>query len=169
MFHAYANQIMSEERKLSNTSAIRQRPVRELQDELSHNREVRNDFINASNESSEESDSDVSESCRIVVPKHRRRRDPSSMLMEQLVAQQQAYLKSQRKVYKLQGEIDTNEVRERYLKLDLNNAQVKVEELEKEAKEQASTLFYAKAENWGMRAVVLLYIVLYMYTLILSS
>ena len=154
---------MSDERK-NTISAIRQRPVRELQDELSHNRDVRNDFINASNESSDDSQSDMSESCRIVVPKHRRKRDPSSLLMERLVAQQEQYLRSQRKVYKLKGEIDTNEVRERYLKLDLNNAQVKVEELEKEAKERDMTLFYAKAENWGMRFVVLLYILLNIYS-----
>jgi hypothetical protein len=160
---------MSEQKNQRNNQSIRQRPVRELQDGLSHDMDARNDFLNASNSSSDDSESDVSQACRIVVPKHRRKRDPNTMLMEQLVAQQKAFLKSQRKVYKLKAEIDTTEVRERYLKLDLNNAQVAVEELKEKAKERDEILFYARAENWGMRMVVLLYILLNIYTLLMGA
>lgn len=142
-----------------SNNSINQRPVRNLQNKLSHSIDNRNDFLNASNSSAEsDSDSESQRSCRIVVPKYHRKKDPSTLLLEQLVAQQQAFLKSQRKVYKLKGEIDTNEVRERYLKLDLNNAQVEVEELKEKKKNTEKNMFYARVENWVVRLTLLAYI-----------
>ncbi len=45
------------------------------------------------------------------------------------IQQQHQYLKAQKTIYNLKNEIDTEEVRSRYLKLDLNNAQVKIVEM----------------------------------------
>lgn len=82
-----------------------------------------------------ESESDSSESEKEVkvqktVTKHRKVSNGIDMLlMEQYIQQQHQYLKAQKTIYKLKNEIDTEEVRSRYLKLDLNNAQVKIVEM----------------------------------------
>jgi hypothetical protein len=101
-----------------------------FQRSLNENAEEKNQFINAGNSDSD-SESE-SETVRLVLPKKTKREHPiDAMLMEQLIKQQKAYLKAQKTIYKLQTEIDTEEVKTRYIKLDLNNAQVRIEELNK--------------------------------------
>jgi hypothetical protein len=79
---------------------------------------------------SESSESEKEVKVQKTVTKHRKVSNGIDMLlMEQYIQQQQQYLKAQKTIYKLKNEIDTEEVRSRYLKLDLNNAQVKIVEM----------------------------------------
>ena len=92
-------------------------------------------------------------------------------LLQELVNQQNLYLRSQQKVMKLKAERDVEEVRVRYLTLDLNNAQVAVEEekekctnLRKAVSRYAKTNRCSKIENWITRVVIILYTLFYIYS-----
>ena len=66
--------------------------------------------------------------------------------------------KAQKKIYALRAEKETEEIHSRYLKLDLNNAQVKVEELQQSEKNLSREIFRSRVENWFSRALVVLYL-----------
>ena len=57
------------------------------------------------------------------------KRSLQELLMEQLIEQYSKNSVLQKKICKLQTELDTSEVKSRYLKLDLNNAQVEASDL----------------------------------------
>jgi hypothetical protein len=125
-----------------------QSEVKNFQRSLNEDVDEKNRFINAEVEESDE-DSE-SEGIRIVAPKKTKKRSQiDTMLMEQLIAQQKAYLKAQKTIYKLRNEIDTEEVKTRYIKLDLNNAQVKVDELTLSQKEYRNKYYTAYTINIG--------------------
>lgn len=152
------------------TSSIKSRTVRQLQDELNTNNDMKQNFINGSaSDVSSDSDEDVQESCRIMVPKQKKGRDPNTMLLSELIIQQKLYMKSQKKVFKLQNEINVEEVRTRYIKLDLNNAQVTIEEKKEEIKILKSTLSYPHREIWMYRFFVTFGLLLYIYSTFFQS
>lgn len=106
--------------------------VRNFQRSLNEDSDEKYRFVNADVEESDSEDSEEedTEAIKIVPPKKAKKQSHiDKMLMTQLVAQQKAYLRAQKTIYKLRTEIDTEEVKSRYIKLDLNNAQVKIEEL----------------------------------------
>ncbi len=157
---------------MSETKAqsIKSRPVRQLQDQLNTNNGMKRDFIDGSvSDVSSDSEEDVQESCRIMVPKHKKARDSSTMLLLELIKQQNLYIRSQKKVFKLQNEIDIEDVKTRYLRLDLNNAQVTAEETKEKVKKVSNTLFYARAENWTLRSCIILCLLLYIYNTFFQS
>jgi len=154
---------MSDEKRTVNNT-LNQEPVRKLQQSLSCDRDIRNDFINSRYDSSEDSESSDSDTCQITIPKRRKRKqDSSALLLQRLTEQQQAYLKSQRKVYKLQGEVDNNEVRNNYLKLELNNAELENADLKNITNQQQMLLSRSKTENWVLRITILIYILIRIY------
>lgn len=105
--------------------------LKDFQRSLNRNEEQKSHFVNKDNSDSESSDSE-SETVRLSFPKKTKTTNPiDTMIMEQLIKTQKSYLKAQKTIYKLQTEIDTEEVKTRYLKLDLNNAQVHNEELKR--------------------------------------
>lgn len=95
--------------------------------------EEKEHFLHAENDCSSESDSESEKEVVFKPTKVQKKSKTNNkidmMLMEQLVEQQKDNLKAQKKIFKLKNEIDKNEVHDRYLKLDLNNANLKVEEL----------------------------------------
>ena len=80
------------------------------------------------------------------------------MLLEQTISQQNLYLKAQKTISKLRTEIDIEEVKTRYLKLDMNNLQVKLDQEFEKNREMRNEIFNAKAENFIFRVFVVLYI-----------
>ena len=109
-----------------------------FQKQLDDDEETKNSYVTASKDGSDsDSDSDSeseSERCKIVFPKHKRKKtDTSQELLFQLLHQHKQLAKSQKKQYELQSELDQEEMRGRYVKLDLNNTQVEAKEA-KEAK-----------------------------------
>lgn len=111
-----------------------QSDLKNYQRSLDENAEEKRHFIESEvsnttdDESSENEDSE--EAIKIVAPRRSQKKsNVDMMLMEQLITHQKAYLKAQRRIYKLRNEIDTEEVKTRYVKLDLNNAEVRISEL----------------------------------------
>lgn len=133
--------------------------LHDFQKQLSQHESNKQNFVNAEVESSSESEQ---EEVRIVPSRRRKKDNLNIMLMEQLLHQQNSNVRAQKKIYELQSEIDVEEVKKRYLTLDLNNAQVQAEEEKNKRVKTQKELFYSRAENWITRFIILLYIV-YMF------
>jgi hypothetical protein len=157
---------MSDDKK--HQRPIDQAPVRRVQDSLAHDNGMRRDFLDHDNDSDSSdvsTDSEVPrDRVKVSFPK-RKKRHNMDYLLQELVAQQKLYLRSQRKVMKLKTEMETEEVRTRYLKLDLNNAQVTSEERKEKLKTLKELHYYSKMENWVVRGCMLVCLLLYLYTI----
>ena len=132
--------------------------VKSFQRNLDGDREAKLHFVEAEedNDESEHSSSEEEERIKIVAPRRKKKSTIDTMLLEQSISLQHDCLKAQKTIYKLKSEIDTEEVKTRYLKLDLNNIQVKLdEELLKN-----KLLFRTQVENWALRIFIVLYILL---------
>ena len=82
-----------------------------------------------------------------------------NLLMKELLKQQNKYMEAQKNIYELQKEIDVEEVKSRYQALDLNNAQIKVEELTAELENMEHLYKKTRRENWIGRGVSILYLI----------
>jgi hypothetical protein len=80
-----------------------------------------------------------------------------TVILRQLFNQQNLLLKSQRAIYKLKNEINKEEIKMRYLKLDLNNSNIINQEKESEIDNLNLQVFISKSENHMFRALSLLY------------
>ena len=125
-----------------------------FQKNLGANKEIQANYLEAEVDDGFDSDK---EEVRVVLPKHKKRSDPSTELLNQLIKQNEALSNAQRKAYKLQSELDKEEIISRYIKLDLNNTQVKLEETSTKMKSYKTSLFKAKVENWVTRVFIMLY------------
>jgi len=96
--------------------------INEFQEEFAHNEDERNHFVNATVE--DNSDGDDTNKIQISLPKKDKKTGIEEIMITQLVVQQNLFLNAQKKLCNLQIEIDTEEVKKRYLTLDLNNEQV---------------------------------------------
>ena len=136
-----------------------------FQKTLDDDADMQSNFIYAEVESS---DSET-EACKIVLPKRPKNKhsDTRHELLFQLLHQNKIISKTQKKLYKLQAEIDTKEVSMRYIKLDLNNTQVKFEETKTKLHTCKKELVQARIENWGVRLFSVLYILYSLYHLIM--
>jgi hypothetical protein len=130
--------------------------LKNFQDNLIKDNETKFQFIDKKVDSEEDSSSSSEEeSLKIVAPRRKAGKGGlDKMLLEQSIAQQNAYLKAQKAIYKLKSEIDIEEVKTRYLKLDLNNIQVSLDE----EKEKNKVLYLTQVENWSLRIAIVLYI-----------
>ena len=134
--------------------------LKKFQTNLDSDKEVKNMFVNKERDevSDDESISDeeevVQEHIKIMAPRKNKKGSAiDAMLFEQTISQQKAYLKAQKTIYRLQSEIDTEEVKTRYLKLELNNLEVKLgEEVSKN-----KILSSVHMENMALRVVIVLY------------
>jgi hypothetical protein len=132
--------------------------VKNFQRDLDGDREAKNRFVDAEEDSvscSEDNSSDEEEEqIKIVAPRKKKKSAIDTMLLEQTLNQQKSYIKAQKTIYKLRSEVDTEEVKMRYLKLDLNNVQVKLDEALVKNKE----LFKVQIENLVLRVIIVFYI-----------
>jgi hypothetical protein len=126
---------------------------------LDNNYDVKYDYVNADNES-EDSEAD-SEACKIIIPSRPKKKytDTSQELLFQLLKQNQILSNTQKKMYKLQGELDKEEIITRYIKLDLNNSQVKLEETNDELKIYKNKFSQCRIEILIVRCLVFMYII----------
>lgn len=141
------NMNLSEQKVNSNLSSF--------QKNLKNNKEIQSDYLSAEFEDDEDDEQDE---VRVVIP-NKKRVDPSTELLNQLIKQNEALSNAQKKSYKLQSELDKEEIISRYIKLDLNNIQVKLDEMSTKMKIYKKSLFQAKVENWVTRMLILLYMV----------
>lgn len=103
------------------------------------------DFLNSDPPSSDE-ETEVTK----TISKH----DASaiSKLMTEFLAQQRQLLKVTKRIFSLENELNTQEIKDRYLKLDYNNALLELNET-KEKYQRASS------ENVKLRAVAVAYVI----------
>ena len=133
-----------------------------FQKQLDEDEETKSSFVDASND---ESDSET-EGCKIVFPKHKRKRnDTIQELLHQLLQQNKELVKIQKKQYELQSELDQEEIRGRYVKLDLNNAQVAADDAKDKLKTTKKRLFKSQVENWVWRSIMILFFLYQLYCL----
>lgn len=114
-------------------------PITSLQNQLATDSEIRNEFL----EQDYSSDSDDTEVCTKKIIHGRNKRDSTALILEQLVRRQEAFDKAQRQLFKTKTELECLEVKDRYLKLDLNNALLDKQKLE--------GLVLYKYESWAWR------------------
>ena len=140
-----------------------------FQKNLNEDTELKSSYINAENS---ESDSDYSDDnndpkneCKIIFPNRSKNKniDTSQELLSQLIKQHQVISNTQKKMYKLKSELDKEEITSRYIKLDLNNTQIKLEESKVQLETSKQQLTNSKIENWTLRSVMLLYFMLKIY------
>ena len=127
--------------------------LKEFQRSLNTDEDAKRHFVDADVDEDSDEDSE-SPQIQISAPKPKKKNNVDSILIAQLISQQQAYNKAQKIIYKLKTEIETEEVKTRYIKLDLNNAQVKIEELT----EKNKTMSKVWIENVCFRIIILFYV-----------
>ena len=136
--------------------------LKNFQTNLNSDREAKQQYIDKQVDTEDESNSESSEAeeqIKIIAPRKKAGKSGlDKMLLEQTISQQNLYLKAQKTICKLRTEIDIEEVRTRYLKLDLNNLQVKLDQEVDKNKEMKNEVFNLKVENFIFRVVVVLYI-----------
>jgi len=100
--------------------------LKNFQRNLSSDNDMKSDFVNIGR-----GDLEHDNTIRVQLPRGGGETKSSIdlRLMEELMKQQELYIKAKEKIFSLQNEVNLEEVRSRYVKLDLNNAQVKNEEL----------------------------------------
>ena len=140
-----------------------------FQKNLNEDTELKSSYINAENsESDSEYSDDTNEptnACKIVFPNRSKSKNihTSQELLSQLIKQHQVISNIQKKMYKLKSELDKEEITSRYIKLDLNNTQIKFEESKEQLETSKQHLTKTKIENWVLRSVILLFFMLKIY------
>ena len=137
--------------------------VNMFQKVLDEDQEIRSSYVQAENDSDSDSEE---ESCKIIIPSRPKNKntDTSQELLFQLIRQNQVLSKTQKKMYQLQAELDKEEVTARYIKLDLNNTQVKLEETNDKFKIYKKELKIAQIEIWIVRGLAILYFFFQIYS-----
>jgi hypothetical protein len=138
---------------------FKNKPVYNLSKTLDTDKEVRKDYIEGNVSNTSDSDSEDDTTNIVIKKKVKKNKESSFDLLERLIQQQDAFLKVQKKVYKLESEITIEETKSRYIKLDLNNTFLKYEEENKKCKKLGKFLLYARIEIWTCRILFLLYII----------
>jgi hypothetical protein len=121
---------------------------------------ISNEVESDSGSSDSETESENEQNIVIPIERKRKREGINFLLMDNLTRTQERLSKAQKKIYKLKSEIDTQEVKDRYLKLDLNNREVEIEKL----KQVEAKFFYSRIENWIERTLLILFITIYIGT-----
>ena len=141
-----------------------------FQKKINEDNDIKSSYISSSALNFDsESESDA---YKIVIPKNNRKKNTdttSQELLFQLLKQHKKLLKTQKRMYKLQSEFDKEEIKGRYVKLDLNNAQVSVEESKEKLKINSDLLFKSRVENCIWRVSFLLHIVIQIYLFVLDT
>jgi hypothetical protein len=128
--------------------------LKNFQSNLDNSKESKQSFVDNEIVSDDSDSENEQEQVKIITQrKNKGKNGLDTMLLEQSITQQNAYLKAQRTIYKLRSEIDVEEVKLRYLKLDLNNVQVKLDE----QIEKNKILNNTNIENTILRVVLVIY------------
>jgi hypothetical protein len=138
--------------------------VNMFQKVLDDNSEMKSSYVHTENDSDSESD----DACKIIIPSRPKKKntDTSQELLFQLIRQNHVLSKTQKKMYQLQSELDKEEITTRYIKLDMNNIQVELNETKNEFKVCKKDLKDSLIENWTVRGLVLLYIIFRIYSIV---
>lgn len=135
--------------------------VRELQNKLKNDAGTRENFVNSHSENVASSDSDEETARLLTVLKrpHKKNDNGASLMLQQLLKKEEEYNKLQKKYYELDKEYNSLDTQNHYIKLDLNNSDLKVEELENKVKNISTDRFYYLCESMFWRFVLVLYLI----------
>jgi len=112
----------------------------------------------------EKTDSEVESESEEEVPKKKTPiLNPTRELVNQLVLHHKIYTKTQKKIHRIQSELSREEVINRYTKLDLNNAQLRIDELRKKIIDYKTNFQHSHMENVVSRIILVIYIAYLMY------
>jgi hypothetical protein len=144
--------------------------VNMFQKVLDEDTEIRSSYLQAENDSDED-DEEEDDACKIIIPSRPKNKhtDTSQELLFQLMRQNQVLSKTQKKMYQLKAELDKEEITSRYIKLDLNNAYVKLDETKDKFKICNKKLKNARIENWIVRGLILLYFLFQFYSFLYNQ
>jgi len=149
---------------------INQSEVRISQENLRKRIDLQREFVNNDVSSTDEEDfsPDETENIRVSFPKRKTKHNSIDYLLQELVNQQKYFLASQRKVMRLKCEMETEEVKTRYLKLDLNNTQIQGQELKEQLNDCTEKLRVTTIDKWLSHVIVLILIITNIYTIIIG-
>lgn len=140
-----------------------QENITSFQKNLNDNKEDQTQFIYNKDDSDIDSDSEYN----LTLPKKAKKGDTINYeLLYQIINQQNNISNVKKKVYKLQSELDQTEIKTRYLKLDLNNAQIEISEYKEQQKDINKRLYISQLENWIVRITTFMCISIYIYNFI---
>ena len=141
--------------------------LNDLQNNLNNDDEVKSSYINSKLSESESDSSDSeSEKCKVIIPRRKKHFNANQELLTQVFTLQQTVSKLHKKMYKIKGEIDSEEIKSRYTKLDLNNLQIKKESLLKDIKDLKLAYQQSNTENMLFRFFLCVYMLYRLYTII---
>lgn len=129
-----------------------------FQKNLNSDADLQSSYINADNSDGECKNFSQTRK-RTIIP------DTSRELLFQLITQHQVLAKTQKNMYRLQAELDKEEISSRYTKLDLNNATVKISETKEKLVKVRHNLYHARIENWVSRVILFIYVLFQVYSL----
>jgi hypothetical protein len=112
--------------------------------------------------SSSSSESEEEQTCKVVIPKKRRHKKSNTQeILTQLIIQHKEASNMQKKMYKLQSELDKEEITCRYVKLDLANSQARVGELRLKIVELNKTI--SKIDSQSQKTFILICVLIVFY------
>jgi hypothetical protein len=136
-------------------------------------------YVDSDNDSDSDSDSKRKSTnvCKIVLPN--RKKEKGNELINLLLNEQTKNLVLSKKIYKLKSNIEINENKTRYIQLDLNTYVEKLKEEETKhkennekniliTKEEEKKLKNITYENYTMKALILLYLIITFYNLVMK-
>ena len=124
--------------------------LKQFQTNLAVDSEKKNLYVNAEIDSEEDDDQE-----KIISVSKSKKID--NIMMQELILQQKRTLQAHKKIYKYKNELDTQEVKMRYLKLDLNNATLERDNFKEDNNVLKHNLYIAKCEVWMTRGLFALY------------
>ena len=140
--------------------------VNMFQKVLDENSEMQSSYVHNEKESDSESEDDT---CKIVFPsRSKKNTDTSQEMLFQLIKQNHVLSKTHKKMYKLQAELDTEEINSRYIKLELNNTQVNLDETKIKFKSCKKDLKKSYIVNFCLSGIILLYIIFWIYSFMID-
>lgn len=132
--------------------------LKNFQKDLVNNVDEQRNFVLAENSSESETSDSEHDEIRIRAPRASKKSKIDEMIMHELVNQQQKMLKLQRKLSKVEREVDREEIQTRYLKLDLNNKEVELSDLRERVVKLLEREQFSRLENLIWRLVLIIYI-----------
>ena len=147
--------------------------LKNFQNNLKNNKDTSSKFIHNNNEGdcsdcSEEGSGNNTYNIKIPGKKSGKsgNNNINYNLLCQIINQQNTISKIQKKMYKLQSELDQEEIKSRYTRLELNNTQVDIDEYQDTIKNIKKNLYTSRIENWIVRIMSFMCIVIYIYEFI---
>ena len=134
---------------------------------LDGDKDLKELYVSAEADDTDSSSYSEGEEMKIVLPRRKNKNvDTSQELLFQLIKKQQDLSIAQKKLYKVKSELESIEITSRYVKLDLNNAQIKIDETVTKLKDCRESLVKSKNENNVFRFICIIWFIYRVYLMV---